>query len=51
MEKDTIIPVKFNKELTFQEIEAFADMCNEFGRERKINVTHISLSAVMSVWR
>jgi len=47
MVKDTIIPVKFSRELTFKEIEAFTNMCMDFGRDRQIEVTYISHDAVV----
>jgi len=46
MGKDTIIPVKFEKELTNEEIEAFIDVVSEFAEAAKMEMTIISMSAI-----
>jgi len=46
MGKDTIIPVKFDRELTFEEIKAFVDHVIDFATAMKMEATYISLDAV-----
>ena len=46
MGKDTIIPVRFDRELTFKEIEAFVDHVIDFATAMKMEATYISLDAV-----
>jgi len=47
MAKDTIIPVKFDWEITYGEIEAFVDHLIKFGKENNVGATVISLSSVV----
>lgn len=46
MAKDTVIPIKFERELTEEEIEAFVNHISDFGEALKMKTTFISLSAV-----
>jgi len=46
MAKDTIIPVKFEKELTTEEIEAFVDVIYDFAEAANMKMTVISMTAV-----
>lgn len=46
MSKDTIIPVKFNRKLSIEEIEAFSGALVKFEKEHNVTISVISMSAV-----
>jgi hypothetical protein len=44
--KDTILPIKFEKELKVEEVEIFVDLVYNFAETIKTEVTFISMTAV-----